>query len=167
MIATGREDRDATECLRRVWLGGDDTSQWREWRSPVGLVARLFRCHTMGEHMPDTADLRDAFEAAEDQFEQYRASVSSAIDERSAGELSRALDVILPDLVFYEGQAFAAGLGLARLDEGDKPSDVAQWLSRGLVEQQAARRSSDYLAGFASVLARTNQNVPRRREKSE
>lgn len=121
----------------------------------------------MGEQMPDTADLRGAFEAAEEQFEQYRASVSSVIDERSAGELSRALDVILPDLVFYEGQAFAAGLGLARLDDGDEPADIAQWLSRGLVEQQAARRSSDYLAGFASVLARTNLNVQRSREKSE
>lgn len=116
--------------------------------------------------MPDAADLRDAFEAAEDRFEQYRASVSSVIDERPAGELSRALDAILSDLVFYEGQAFAAGLGLARLNDGDGPAEVAQRLARGLVEQQAARRGSDYLAGFAAMLARTYQDVPTRGEDS-
>lgn len=109
--------------------------------------------------MSDTTDLRDAFEAARDQFEQYRASVSTVIDERPAGELSRALDVILPDLVFYEGQAFAASLGLALLDQGGGLADVALALARGLVEQQAARRSSNYLAGFAAMLARANQDV--------
>lgn len=116
--------------------------------------------------MPGTSDLRDVFEAAEDRFEQYRASVSTVIDERPAGELSRALDVILPDLVFYEGQAFAAGLGLAELGDGGGPADVAHRLARGMVEQQAARRSSDFLAGVAAMLARTNQDVPTGRGES-
>lgn len=84
----------------------------------------------------------------------------TTIEERPAGELSRALDAILPDLVFYEGQAFAATLGHARLDVGGGPIEVAAELARGLVEQQSARRSSDYLAGFARMLARTNQDVP-------
>lgn len=110
--------------------------------------------------MSDTTDLRQAFEAARDQFEQYRASVSTVIEERPAGELSRALDAILPDLVFYEGQAFAAGLGLARLDAGGGPDEVSTELARALIEQQAARRSSDYLAGFARMLARANWDVP-------
>lgn len=109
--------------------------------------------------MTDIADLRDAFEAARDQFEQYRASVGTVIEERPAGELSRALDVILPDLVFYEGQAFAAGLGLARLDAGGGPAEVAAALARGLVDQQAARRGSDYLAGVAAMLARANREA--------
>lgn len=109
--------------------------------------------------MPDTTDLRGALEAARDQFEQYRASVTTTLEERPAGELSRALDAILPDLVFYEGRAFAAGLGLARLDHGDEPAEVATALARGLVEQQAARRSGDYVAGFAGMLARVNQDV--------
>lgn len=110
--------------------------------------------------MSETDDLRQAFEAALDQFEQYRASVSTTIEERPAGELSRALDAILPDLVFYEGQAFAAGLGLARLDAGGGPDEVAKELAGGLIEQQAARRSSDYLAGVARMLARANWDVP-------
>ena len=116
--------------------------------------------------MPATSDLRDAFDAAEDRFEQYRASVSTVIDERPAGELSRAFDAILPDLVFYEGQACAAGLGLAELGKGEGPAAVAQRLARGLVEQQATRRSSDFLAGFAAMLARTNQEIPSRGEGS-
>ncbi|WP_010542171.1 hypothetical protein [Dietzia alimentaria] len=110
--------------------------------------------------MVDTTELRNAFEAVRDQFEHYRASVSTAIEERPAGELSRALDAILPDLVFYEGQAFAAGLGLARLDAGSGPAEVSEELARGLIEQQAARRGADYLAGFARVLARANQELP-------
>lgn len=110
--------------------------------------------------MPDTTDLRDAFEAAQDQFEQYRASVATMLEERPAGELSRALDAILPDLVFYEGQACAATLGLARFDHGDGPAEVARALARGLVEQQATRRSSDYLAGFAAMLARAHRDAP-------
>lgn len=110
--------------------------------------------------MPDTIDLRRSFEAARDQFEQYRASVSTTIEERPAGELSRALDAILPDLVFYEGQAFAAGLGLARLDAGCGIEEVSKDLARGLIEQQAARRSNTYLAGFAQMLARTNRDTP-------
>ena len=107
--------------------------------------------------MPDTTDLREAFDAARDQFEQYRASVSSVIEERPLGELSRALDAILPDLLFYEGRAFAAELGLAPLDSGDSPEEVSTVLARGLVEQQAARRNGDYLAGFADVLARAHR----------
>ena len=110
--------------------------------------------------MSDTADLRDAFESAREKFEHYRASLSTVIEERPAGELSRALDAILPDMVFYEGQAFAAGLGLARLDSGGGPAEVSAVLARGLIEQQAARRNADYLAGFAQVLARANQELP-------
>lgn len=109
--------------------------------------------------MTDTDGLRDAFEQARDQFEQYRASVGAAIEERPPGELSRALDAILPDLVYYEGQAFAAGLGLARMDAGAGIEEIAASLARALVEQQAARRGSDYLAGVARVLARTNQGA--------
>lgn len=112
--------------------------------------------------MNDTSELRREYEAAIDRFEQYRASVSGVLDERPAGELSRALDAILPDLVFYEGQACAAGLALAQFD-ADGQSDgraaveaVARVLGRGLVEQQAARRGSDFLAGFAAMLARTH-----------
>lgn len=110
--------------------------------------------------MPDTTDLRDDLEAARDQFEQYRAAVTSTLEERPAGELSRALDAILPDLVFYEGRAVAAEFGLDRLDAGGGPAEAAQVLRRGLVEQQAARRGADYLAGFASILARVDQDVP-------
>lgn len=109
--------------------------------------------------MPDMTDLREAFDAARDQFEQYRASVSSVIEERPAGELSRALDAILPDLVFYEGRALAAELGLAQLDSGESPEEISAVLARGLVEQQAARRSGDYLAGFADVLARVHREA--------
>lgn len=109
--------------------------------------------------MSDTTVLRRDLEATRDQFEQYRASVVAVIEERSAGELSRALDAILPDLVFYEGQACAATLGLAGLDTGGGPAEVSAELTRGMVEQQAARRSSDFLAGFAVVLARTNRDL--------
>lgn len=108
--------------------------------------------------MPDTTALRQAFDAARDQFEQYRASV---IEERPAGELSRALDAILPDLVFYEGRAFAAELGLAQLDSGGGSEEISMVLAQGLIEQQAARRNGDYLAGFADVLARSSA-VPSR-----
>lgn len=108
--------------------------------------------------MSDTTDLRRDFEAARDQFEQYRASVVTTIEERPAGELSRALEAILPDLVFYEGQAFAATLGLARLDAGGGSAEVSKELARRLIEQQAARRSSDHLAGFARMLARMQQD---------
>lgn len=110
--------------------------------------------------MSEIADLRETFAGARDRFEQYRASVIQVLEERPAGELSRALDAILPDLVFYEGQACAAGLGLARIDAGGGAAEAAQVLARGLVEQQAARRSSDYLAGFATMLARANQELP-------
>ena len=110
--------------------------------------------------MPETTDLRETFEAAQDRFEQYRATVIPTLEERPAGELSRALDAILPDLVFYEGQACAAGLALARIDAGGGAADVAQVLARGLVEQQAARRNSDYLAGFAAMLVRANREAP-------
>lgn len=109
--------------------------------------------------MTDIDALRDVFESAQDRFEQYRASISTAIDERPAGELSRALDVIVPELVFHEGQACAADMGLARLETGGGCTDVAQVLARGLVEQQAARRGSDFLAGFAAMLARVNQVI--------
>lgn len=131
--------------------------------------------------MPDTSELRRDLEAAIDRFEQYRASVSGVLDERPAGEMSRALDAILPDLVFYEGQACAAGLALARLDAGgesdggtavdaadaadtadtaDTVDGVARVLGRGLIEQQAARRGSDFLAGFAAMLARAHSELP-------
>lgn len=113
--------------------------------------------------MSDVTDLRHDLEAARDQFEQYRASVVTTLEERPAGELSRALDTIIPDLVFYEGQAFAAGLGLARLNAGGGPAGVARELERGLVEQQAARRSCDYLAGIARILTRSHQDVPDQR----
>jgi len=119
-----------------------------------------------GDHVPDTSELRRDLEAAIDRFEQYRASVSGVLDERPAGELSRALDAILPDLRFYEGQACAAGLALARLDAGGETEGcavvdaVARVLDRGLVEQQAARRGSDFLAGFAAMLARTHAGLP-------
>ncbi|MCD2262305.1 hypothetical protein K3888_06265 [Dietzia aurantiaca] len=109
--------------------------------------------------MPGTTDLREAFDAARDQFEQYRVSVSSVIEERPAGELSRALGAILPELVFYEGRAFAAELGLAQLDSGKDLEGISAVLARGLVEQQAARRSGDYLAGFADVLARVRREA--------
>ena len=104
--------------------------------------------------MSDTDVLRQELDASVDRFEQYRASVSTAIDERPPGELSRDLDAILPELVFYEGQAYAAGLGLARIGAGGGVDDVARVLSRGLIEQQAARRGHDFLAGFAATLAR-------------
>ena len=94
-----------------------------------------------------------------DQFEHYRASVSTAIEERPPGELSRALDAILPDLVFREGQAFAAGVGLSRLDAGGGRAEVADDLALSLVDQQAARRSAYYLACIASVLSRTRQMI--------
>ena len=107
--------------------------------------------------MSDTTALRRDLEASREQFEQYRASVVAALEERPAGELFRALDAILPDLVFYEGRACAATLGQARLDAGGGPAAVSAELSRGLVEQQAARRGGDFLAGLASMRARTNR----------
>lgn len=107
--------------------------------------------------MSDTGGLREAFEQAREQFEQYRASVLTAIEERPAGEVTRALDAILPDLVYYEGQAFAAGLGLAKLGGGASRGEIGAELSRALIEQQAARRSTDFLAGIARMIARTNQ----------
>lgn len=110
--------------------------------------------------MSETSDLREALASAQDRFEQYRASVIPTLEERPAGELSRALDAILPDLVFYEGQACAAGLGLARIDAGGGAAEVAQVLAHGFVEQQAARRSSDYLAGFAAMRARAHRDAP-------
>ncbi len=109
--------------------------------------------------MSDTTALRHDLEASRDQFEQYRVSVAAAIEERPAGELSRALDAILPDLVFYEGQASAAAIAVARLDAGGGAAEVAAELSQGLVEQQAARRSSDFLAGFARTLMRVNREI--------
>lgn len=109
--------------------------------------------------MSDTTALRHVLEAGRDRFEQYRASVVAAIEERPAGELSRALDAILPDLVFYEGQACAATLAEALLDAGGGVAEVAAELSRGLVEQQAARRSRDFLAGFAQILASAQREI--------
>lgn len=109
--------------------------------------------------MSETTELRGFLESAQERFENYRASVAAVLDERAAGELSRALDAILPDLVFYEGQACAAGMGLARIDAGAEPAEVAQVLAHGLVEQQAARRSGDYLAGFAFVLSLANRDA--------
>ncbi|MGF0226919.1 hypothetical protein ACQR3Q_14265 [Dietzia natronolimnaea] len=107
--------------------------------------------------MLDPALLRRDLEEAQDRFEQYRASVTTMIEERAAGELSRALEVILPDLAFYEGQSVAAAVALEHLAVDS--SSVPKVLADELVEQQAARRSREYLAGFAKVLALTNQLV--------
>ncbi|WP_241734288.1 hypothetical protein [Dietzia natronolimnaea] len=85
--------------------------------------------------------------------------MTTMIEERAAGELSRALEVVLPDLAFYEGQAVAAAVALEHLAVDS--SSVPKVLADELVEQQAARRSREYLAGFAKVLALTNQYVPR------
>ncbi|MBB1022987.1 MULTISPECIES: hypothetical protein [unclassified Dietzia] len=109
--------------------------------------------------MSDASELRRDLDEAQDRFEQYRASVTTMFDERAAGELSRALEVVLPDLAFYEGQAVAAAVALEYL--AVDPSCVPKVLADELVEQQAARRSREFLAGVATVLARVNQHVPR------
>lgn len=109
--------------------------------------------------MYDPSVLRRDLEEAQDRFEQYRASVTTLIEERAAGELSRALEVVLPDLAFYEGQAVAAAVALEHL--AVDVSSVPKVLADELVEQQAARRSREYLAGFAKVLALANLHVPR------
>ncbi|GAA1699029.1 hypothetical protein [Dietzia cercidiphylli] len=108
--------------------------------------------------MPETADLRQDLEAAQDRFEQYRISVSTAFEDRPAGELARALEAVLPDLAFHEGQAYAATVALDRLDAGADQAAVAQTLDLVLIEQQAARRSADFLAGVATVLARARRD---------
>lgn len=121
----------------------------RPWILPAPTLAPML----------DPSDLRRDLEEAQDRFEQYRASVTTMIEERAAGELSRALEVVLPDLAFYEGQAVAAAVALEHL--AVDVSSVPKVLADELVEQEAARRSRDYLAGFAKVLALTNQHVPR------
>lgn len=108
--------------------------------------------------MSESADLRQDLESAQDRFEQYRISVSTAFEDRPAGELARALEAVLPDLAFYEGQAYAATVALERLDAGADLAAVAQTLASELVEQQAARRSTDFLAGVAKVLARARRD---------
>ncbi|PAY22936.1 hypothetical protein CEY15_11495 [Dietzia natronolimnaea] len=107
--------------------------------------------------MCDPSLLRRDLDEAQDRFEQYRASVTTMLEERGAGELSRALEVVLPDLAFYEGQAVAAAVALEYLAVDS--SSVPKVLADELVEQQAARRSREFLAGFATVLARVNQHV--------
>lgn len=108
--------------------------------------------------MSATANLRQELDAARDRFEQYRVSVSAAFDDRPAGELSRAVEAVLPDLAFHEGQAVAAAVALDRLGAGADLAAVIRALDLLLLEQQAARRSRDFLAGVARVLA----NVRRR-----
>lgn len=109
--------------------------------------------------MLDPSVLRRDLEEAQDRFDQYRASVTTLIEERAAGELSRALEVVLPDLAFYEGQAVAAAVALEHL--AVDVSSMPKVLADEFVEQQAARRSREYLAGFAKVLALANLHVPR------
>ena len=66
--------------------------------------------------------------------------------------------VVFPDLAFYEGQAVAAAVALEYLAVDS--ASVSKVLANELVEQQGARRSREYLAGFAKVLARVNQHEP-------
>ncbi|WP_241731311.1 hypothetical protein [Dietzia sp. B44] len=84
--------------------------------------------------------------------------MTTMFEERAAGELSRALEVVFPDLAFYEGQAVAAAVALEYLAVDS--ASVSKVLANELVEQQGARRSREYLAGFAKVLARVNQHEP-------
>lgn len=110
--------------------------------------------------MSETATLRQELDAARDRFEQYRVSVSAAFDDRPAGELSRAVEAVLPDLAFHEGQAVAAAVALDQLGAGADLAAVIRALDLLLLEQQAARRSRDFLAGVARVLT-----TVRRREE--
>ncbi|WP_404850512.1 hypothetical protein [Dietzia kunjamensis] len=103
--------------------------------------------------MSPTANLRQELDAARDRFEQNRAFVSTAFDDRPAGELSRAVEAVLPDLAFREGQAVAAAVALDRLGADADLAAVIRALDLLLLEQQAARRSRDFLAGVARVLA--------------
>lgn len=111
------------------------------------------------QSMSETAELRHDLEAAQDRFEQYRISVSAAFEDRPAGELARALEIVLPELAFYEGQAYAAAVALEQLASGADRTAVAQTLDLELVEQQAARRSKDFLAGVAKVLVRARSQT--------
>ncbi|MDV7999984.1 hypothetical protein [Rhodococcus sp. IEGM 1408] len=111
--------------------------------------------------MSDISSLRQNLEASQDQFENFRVSVTPIIEDRGVGELTRALHSILPDLAFHEGQAAAAGTGLGHLDAGDDVSVVSRALATGLLEHQAARQSNDFLAGFAKVLATVNRAAAR------
>lgn len=104
--------------------------------------------------MSATVNLRQELDAARDRFEQYRVSVSAAFDDRPAGELSRAVEAVLPDLAFHEGQAVAAAVALDQLAADVDLAAVIRALDLLLLEQQAARRSRDFLAGVATVLAR-------------
>lgn len=108
--------------------------------------------------MSETSDLRQELEAARDRFEHFRISVSTAFEDRPAGELARALEAVLPDLAFHEGQAYAATVALEQLDAGADPAALAQALDLELIEQQAARRSTDFLAGVARILARARRD---------
>ncbi|GLB64911.1 hypothetical protein NCCP2495_27910 [Dietzia sp. NCCP-2495] len=108
--------------------------------------------------MSATADLHQELDAARDRFEQYRVSVSAAFDDRPAGELSQAVEAVLPDLAFHEGQAVAAAVALDRLAAGADLAAVIRALDLLLLEQQAARRSLDFMSGVARVLV----NVRRR-----
>lgn len=111
--------------------------------------------------MSDTSSLISSLETSQDQFENYRVSLTPTLEDRDAGDLSRALHAILPDLAFHEGQAAAAGIALRHLTAGADVPEVSRELATELLEHQAARQSNDFLAGFAKILATVNRAMPR------